>query len=201
IGDRSFSNDPQSVIRNAAAVISGYEQAGILPVLKHFPGHGSASQDSHMGLATTPDLEVLRQVDLLPYQALLKDNLMVMVGHLWIPDLTDNFPASLSSAAVEGLLRDELGFNGIVITDALGMGAITEKWPILEAAILAINAGVNVVMVSSPQQVSSLLDGMEASLVTGELDHKKVLDSVERVFALKAVTPCQLVESFQSNNN
>jgi len=124
-----------------------------------------------------------------------------MMGHLWIPDLTENFPASLSSAAVEGLLREELGFKGLVITDSLGMGAISERWSILEAAILAINAGVNVVMVSSPQQVSSLLDGMQTSLDVGELDHGKVLNSVEKVLSLKAVNPCQLVESLQNKNN
>tara|TARA_Y100001960_G_scaffold264666_1_gene287245 strand:- start:131 stop:1324 length:1194 start_codon:yes stop_codon:yes gene_type:complete len=201
IGDRSFSNDPQSVIRNAGAVIAGYEQAGIIPVLKHFPGHGSASQDSHLGLASTPNIDLMRQIDLLPYQVLLKDSLIVMVGHLLVPGLTEDLPASLSSVAVEDLLRDELGFNGLIISDSLGMGAISEQWSLLEASTMALNAGVNVVMISDPEQVSLLLDGMESSLAIGELDKEKVFNSVEKVLSLKSIEPCQLVRDLQNKIN
>ena len=201
IGDRSFSNDPQSVIRNAGAVISGFERADILPVLKHFPGHGNASHDSHEGLSTTSSIETLREVDLLPYQALLKDSRAVMMGHLVVPGLTENLPASLSSAAVEGLLREELGFDGLVLTDSLGMGAISNRWSVSEAAVLALNAGVDIVMVSDPHQVTPLLDELEKNLQGGELDERKVFNSIERVLNLKDLDPCQIFVGIETETN
>ena len=201
IGDRSFSNDPQSVIRNAGAVISGFEQAGVLPVLKHFPGHGRASQDSHFGLPTTPSIESLREVDLLPYQELLKDSHAVMVGHLVVPSLTGDLPASLSSAAIEDLLRNELSFNGLVLTDSLGMGAISDRWSIPEAAVMALSAGVDIIMISDPSQVSTLLDWLEESLEVGELKEEMVLNSAEKVFALKNVDPCQFLDTIETEIN
>ena len=201
IGDRSFSNDPQSVIRNAGAVISGFEEAGVIPVLKHFPGHGSASQDSHLGLPTTPSLESLREVDLLPYQELLKDRHAVMIGHLVVPGLTGDLPASLSSAAIEGLLRNELSFNGLVLTDSLAMGAISDRWSIPEAAVMALSAGVDIVMIADPSQASMLLDRLEGSLDVGELNDETVLNSVEKVFALKKVDPCQILGAIEAEIN
>ena len=201
IGDRSFSNDPQSVIRNAGAVISGFEQASVLPVLKHFPGHGRASQDSHFGLPTTPSIESLREVDLLPYQELLKDSHAVMVGHLVVPGLTGDLPASLSSAAVTDLLRNELSFNGLVLTDSLGMGAISDRWSIPEAAVMALSAGVDIIMISDPSQVSTLLDWLEESLEVGELNEEMVLNSAEKVFALKNVDPCQFLDTIETEIN
>ena len=201
IGDRSFSNDPQSVIRNAGAVISGYEKAGILPVLKHFPGHGNASQDSHLGMAITPDIEEMRQIDLLPFDMLLEDRMAVMVGHLWVPGLTGELPASLSSAAVKDLLRVQMGFDGLVMTDSLGMAAIEERWPVLEATLMAINAGVDIVMVPDPKQVPSLLDGMEASLVSGQLKVDAVQESIERILKFKGVDACTLIASLGGGIN
>ena len=201
IGDRSFSNDPQSVIRNAGAVITGLEQAGIVPVLKHFPGHGSASQDSHLGLATTPSIEILREVDLLPYQDLLNDSHAVMMGHLVVPGLTGDLPASLSSAAVEDLLRDELAFNGLIFTDSLGMGAITARWTVQEAAVMALSAGVDIVMISDPQQASEVLDRIEQSIEAGELKRNSVFNSIHRVLALKNLNPCQILDTIDRETN
>ena len=201
IGDRSFSNDPQSVIRNAGAVISGFEQAGVVPVLKHFPGHGSASQDSHFGLPTTPSIESLREVDLIPYQELLKDSHVVMIGHLVVPGLTGDLPASLSSAAIKDLLRNELSFNGLVLTDSLGMGAISDRWSISEAAVMALSAGIDIVMIADPSQASVLLDRLEESLDVGELKEEMVLNSVEKVLALKNVDPCEVLGTIQTEIN
>ena len=201
IGDRSFSDNPQSVIRNAGAVIAGFEQAGIVPVLKHFPGHGSASQDSHLGLATTPSIEVLRDADILPYQALLNDSRAVMIGHLVVPGLTGGLPASLSSEAVEGILRQELGFDGLVFTDSLGMGAISARWTVQEAAVMALSAGVDIVMIADPQQAPHLLDRIEESIESGELNIETVYRSVERVFTLKNVDPCKVLETIETETN
>ena len=124
-----------------------------------------------------------------------------MMGHLVVPGLTENLPASLSSAAVEGLLREELGFDGLVLTDSLGMGAISNRWSVSEAAVLALNAGVDIVMVSDPHQVTPLLDELEKNLQGGELDERKVFNSIERVLNLKDLDPCQIFVGIEKETN
>ncbi|MEM7284949.1 MAG: glycoside hydrolase family 3 N-terminal domain-containing protein [Actinomycetota bacterium] len=192
IGDRAFSDDPTVVAEYGAAVVEGYRQAGVTPVIKHFPGHGSASADTHLAFATTPPIETLRAVDLLPFQALLGDDVPVLVGHLLVPGLTEDLPTSLSPAAIDGLLRGELGFGGVVITDALGMNAVSDRWDNAEAAVLAISAGADLVVLDDPTLVSPVLDELEAAVAAGTLDAAKVRASVERVLALKGTDPCRL---------
>lgn len=193
IGDRAFSDDPVVVAEYGAAVIEGYRAAGVIPAIKHFPGHGSASADSHLSFATTPPIETLRAVDLLPYQDLLDDDVPVLVGHLLVPGLTEDLPTSLSPAAIDGLLRGELGFQGVVITDALGMNAVSDRWDNAEAARLAITAGADLLVLDDPSLVTPVLDALEAAVAAGTLDAADVQASVERVLALKATDPCDLV--------
>lgn len=193
IGDRAFSDDPATVVEYADAVIEGYASAGVIPVIKHFPGHGSASADTHLSFATTPPIETLRAVDLLPYQTLLDDAVPVLVGHLLVPGLTEDVPTSLSPAAIDGLLRTELGFQGVVITDALGMNAVSDRWDNAEAAALAITAGADLMVLDDPTLVTPVLDALEAAVAAGTLDAAKVRTSVERVLALKDTDPCALV--------
>jgi beta-N-acetylhexosaminidase len=192
IGARSFSSDPESVIRNAGAVVDGYIAAGITPVIKHFPGHGGASGDTHQGFATTRSLDQLRERDLIPFAELASPDVWVMVGHLLVPGLTDDdVPTSLSPAAIDGLLRRELGFDGIVITDALGMGAISNRWPAPEASRLALVAGADMVIVNAPYEVVPVLDHLVASLADGSLSRSSVDDSLVRVLDHKGVDPCE----------
>ena len=193
IGDRAYSDDPLVVAEYGAAVVEGYRSVGVTPVIKHFPGHGSASADSHLAFATTPPIETLRAVDLLPYAALLDDDVPVLVGHLLVPGLTEDLPASLSPAAIDGLLRAEFGFGGVVITDALGMNAVSDRWDNAEAARLAITAGADLVVLDDPSLVTPVLDALEAAVTDGTLDPAHVRASVERVLALKATDPCELV--------
>ena len=192
IGDRAFSTDPAVVAEYGAAVIEGYRSAGVIPVVKHFPGHGSASADSHLAFATTPPIETMREVDLLPYQQLLDDGVPVLVGHLLVPGLTEDLPTSLSPAAIDGLLRGELGFGGVVITDALGMNAVANRWDNAEAARLAITAGADLLVVDDPTLVVPVLDALEAAVDAGTLDADHVRASVERVLELKATDPCDM---------
>ena len=126
IGDRAFSDDPAVVIRYAGAFAEGLRAGGVLPVLKHFPGHGRASGDSHKGRVTTPPLAELRTTDLRPYEQLpAAGRVAVMVGHLDVPGLTDGLPTSLTPAAYR-LLREDYRFDGLVVTDDLGaMKAVT----------------------------------------------------------------------------
>ena len=190
ITTRSFSDDPEVVAEYGQAVVDGYVSAGLLPVLKHFPGHGRGSADSHVALSFTPDIEELRAVDLVPFEALVSSEVAVMVGHLVVPGLTDELPASLSPAAIDGLLRTELGFDGLVITDALNMNAIADRWGTGEAVRLALVAGADVAIVGSPAEVAPVLDHLESAVAGGTLTRAHIDDSVARVFEAKAADPC-----------
>jgi beta-N-acetylhexosaminidase len=193
IGDRSWSVDPEVVATYAGAYAEGLLAAGVTPVLKHFPGHGAASGDTHEGAATTPSLDELRTRDLVPYQRILPTlgaGAAVMLGHLDVPGLTEpDTPASLSPAAV-ALLRGEYGFAGVVMTDDLaGMASITARLGPEEAAVRALAAGVDVVLFDAVD-VAALLDRLEAAVADGSLPEERIDASVARVLALRGVDPC-----------
>jgi beta-N-acetylhexosaminidase len=192
IGDRSFSGDPAVVARFAAAFAEGQRAAGILPVLKHFPGHGHANGDSHKGRVTTPPLATLRTTDLRPYADLLGTGpLAVMVGHLDVPGLTDGLPASLTPAAYR-LLRDDYGFDGLVVTDDLGaMKAVTDTFALPEAVVRAMAAGADEALWSSGAEdaaaVGPVLDLLEKALADGRLDPAANDLAVTRSLAARGV--------------
>lgn len=195
IGDRSFSADPQVVVQYADAYARGLRDAGILPVLKHFPGHGSASGDSHTGAVTAPPLDQLQQVDLVPYRELVDSGVAVMLGHLDVPGLTEGLPASISPQAVQ-LLRSGTGygappFDGVVFTDDLsGMQAITDTYDITEAVQAALAAGVDQALWLSTDDVPRVLDHLEQAVATGELPAARVDDAVRTVARAKGALDC-----------
>jgi beta-N-acetylhexosaminidase len=179
---RLFVGGPAEVAGWGSLYVSAWESAGLTPVLKHFPGHGSASGDTHNGHAVTPPLDVLRERDLVPYRVLAGSGAAVMIGHLEVPGLTDGLPASLSPAAVS-LLRDELGWgDAVVMTDALGMGAVDLAVP--DAAVWAIAAGVDVVMFTQGDQTPAVIDAIAAAIAAGALTVGRVDESAARVAAL-----------------
>ncbi|MBY4127285.1 glycoside hydrolase family 3 protein [Rhodococcus fascians] len=191
IGDRSFSDDPQVVIEYAGAYARGLEDAGIKPVIKHFPGHGSGSGDSHTGAVTTPSLDELKTKDLLPFAALNSAGTGVMVGHLDVPGLTDpGVPASISPAAM-ALLRDGVGygaapFEGPIFTDDLsGMAAITARLGIVDAVEAALVAGADVALWLTTDQVPTVLDNLEDAVATGRLDAAQVDEAAATVARFK----------------
>ena len=145
IGIRSFGSDPDLVARHAAAAVSGLQAAGVAACAKHFPGHGSTSGDSHRELVTVDaSLGLLRRRDLPPFTAAIAAGVRgVMPGHLRVPELTGDLPATLSPAALTGLLRGELGFTGVIISDALEMRAVSDAYGIPEAAVRAMAAGTD----------------------------------------------------------
>ncbi len=181
IGDRSFGGDPISVSRTAIAFMLGLTQGGVTTVGKHFPGHGESVVDSHRALpvvdVTTSRLEGW---DLAPYKAAIKDGLpAVMVGHLLIRQLDPQRPASLSPMVVQSLLRERLSFGGLVVSDALEMDAIAQSWPLATAAELAIEAGVDQVIVwRDYQQIPQVIDRLENAVRGGRLS----LDRVREAF-------------------
>jgi beta-N-acetylhexosaminidase len=192
IGDRSFSADPAVAARYAGAFADGLRGAGILPVLKHFPGHGHANGDSHKGRVTTPPLDRLRADDLRPYADLLGAGAAaVMVGHLDVPGLTDGLPSSLTPATYR-LLRDDYRFDGLVVTDDLGaMKAITGTFTLPEAVLRALSAGADAGLWSSGAQdaasIGTVLDLLEKALTDGRLDPAANDRAVARVLAAKGV--------------
>lgn len=194
IGDRSFGSDPTVVTDYAGAYARGLRDAGVLPVLKHFPGHGSGSGDTHTGSATTPAIAELQQSDLVPYRTLTTQAPVgVMVGHIEVPGLTGSDPASLSPAAY-GLLRSgNYGgppFNGPVFTDDLSsMAAISDRFGVAEAALRALQAGADVALWVTTGEVPAVLDRLEKAVSAGELSMPNVDASVLRLAAMKGPNP------------
>ncbi|GAB07982.1 beta-N-acetylhexosaminidase [Gordonia amarae] len=198
IGDRSFSNDPNVVTRFGGAFARGLADAGIIPVYKHFPGHGHGSGDSHLGVVQTPPLASLQNSDLVPFRRLLANPgpAAAMVGHLIVPGLTSpDMPASLDAKAIR-MLRTGKGyngpaFNGVIFSDDLGsMAAISSKYPITQAAVLSIRAGVDVALWTTTDQVPAVLDSLEAAVRDGRLSKSAVDTKVVRVLRAKGVLTC-----------
>jgi beta-N-acetylhexosaminidase len=195
IGDRSFGADPQTVTTYAGAFAQGLREAGVLPVLKHFPGHGHGSGDSHKGGVTTPPLSELQTNDLVPYRTLVTQTpVAVMVGHLQVPGLTGDDPATLSRAAVD-LLRYGIGygappFDGPVFSDDLSsMAAISSKYGVAEAVLKSLQAGIDVALWVTTDEVPAVLDRLDKALAAGDLKMADIDASVKRVAAMKGHSP------------
>ncbi|MPZ80031.1 MAG: glycoside hydrolase family 3 protein [Actinophytocola sp.] len=187
IGDRSFGSDPAVVTRYAGAFAQGLSEGGVLPVVKHFPGHGHASGDSHVSAVTTPGLADLRKVDLVPYRQLLGARpTAVMVGHMDVPGLTGGRPASLSPATYQ-LLRGEFSFNGVVLTDDLGgMQAVSGRYPLPQAVLTALTSGADIAFWSSGERVEEVLGVLERALADHRLPAERVNVALGRVLRAKA---------------
>ena len=164
IGRRSFGDDPENVSRCGLAVMEGMREGGILACAKHFPGHGNTVSDSHV------DLPVLGGVDLEPFQALIDGGVdMVMVGHLLYPPLSDK-PCSLSHACMTKLLREEMGFQGLVVTDALNMKALSDRYSMEEIAVKALLAGADLLVLEQcldavPRMIERIRDEVPEELI------------------------------------
>lgn len=196
IGDRSFSDNPQRVVEYAGAYANGLRDAGILPVIKHFPGHGSGSGDSHTGAVSTPPLDALQERDLVPYRALVTSGVGAMMGHLDVPGLTtEGVPASISPEAI-ALLRNGTGygapaFDGPIFTDDLsGMEAITSRLGIEQAVEAALVAGADVALWLTTDDVPRVLDHLEGVVASGELPEADVDDAARTVLRAKNVGGC-----------
>ena len=196
IGDRSYSDDPATVVAYADAAARGLRDSGVLPVIKHFPGHGAASGDSHTGAVTTPPLGDLQTRDLVPFRELARPGVGAMVGHLDVPGLTaPGEPASISPAAM-ALLRDGTGygaapFDGPIFTDDLsGMAAITSRLGIEEAVEAALAAGADVALWITTDAVPDVLDRLEDAVATGRLTDAQVNEKVATVLRAKAAPGC-----------
>ena len=194
IGDRSFSNDPATVTTYAGAFARGLRDAGVLPVLNHFPGHGHGSGDSHTaGAVMTPPLSELMKSDLVPYATLTTEApVAVMIGHLEVPGLTGDTPASLSAAAVN-LLRSGgyggPGFNGPIFSDDLSsMAAISSRYGVAEAVLRSLQAGIDEALWITTDEVPAVLDRLEKAVSSGELAMPAVEGSLLRLAGIKGTS-------------
>jgi beta-N-acetylhexosaminidase len=191
--DRSFAANPVRVTAHARAYLTGMRAAGILTTLKHFPGHGSSYADSHEGFADvteTADAEV----ELYPYRALLGEGLVdaVMTAHVFNRRQDPDFPATLSPATLTGRLRQELHWAGVIVSDDLRMGAIAKEYGFAEAAVQAVRAGVDVLLVGSDRlddgrsAARTALAALRRALEDGRLPEDRVAASLDRIRRLKA---------------
>jgi beta-N-acetylhexosaminidase len=185
IADRSFSKDPTVAWNAANAFAKGLVDSGLTPVYKHFPGHGSASGDSHKGLVTTPPIAELRKKDLLPFAAAVKDGAkVIMMGHLLVPGLTEgSTPTTWTPAAYQELRN--LGFRGVIMTDDLGMGALLAEPTVGGRASRAIAAGADIILYATTAGAEKILDTLIADMKTGKLPRARVNEAVTHTLALR----------------
>lgn len=186
LGLRSFGASAEVVAPRVRAQVEGFLSTGILCSAKHFPGIGGAVGDSHDGTITADTtVEELRASELVPFEAAMEAGVpFVMVGHITLPNVTgDRVPASLNHAIVQGLLRDELGYDGIVITDALNMGAVVEEVGHDRIGVQALLAGVDMVLM--PADLEAAYQGVLDAVASGELSEERIDESVARVVRTK----------------
>ena len=190
INIRSFGEDPDVVSRYVDAFIEGAHSDKnhlVLTTAKHFPGHGDTSTDSHMNMATiTADRERLNQVEFAPFRSAIAHGVdSIMTAHIAVPALDDSgLPATLSSKILTGVLREQLGFKGIVVTDALEMGGIAKGFKAGEAAVRAMEAGADVLLM--PPDPHAAIDAVLAAVRSGRIPRKRLDESVTRLLAAKA---------------
>lgn len=184
IGSRSAGSRPGLVARQMNAAVDGFLSAGTLPVIKHFPGHGSVAADSHVELPVqTKGLRELRRTDFVPFAAGVDGGVSsVMVAHIDVRRVDPGVPSSLSRELVTGQLRQELGFRGLVVTDALNMGAITGSWSSAGAAVRALRAGNDVVLM--PSDPRSARDGIVEAVRDGRLSRSRLEQAAARQIAI-----------------
>ena len=186
IGSRSFGSDPQLVSQMVAEEVKGLEEQNVTAVLKHFPGHGSTAEDSHNGAAVVNrSLEELRSAEFLPFEAGIQAGAdVVMVGHLQVPQIIpDDTPASLSSVMITDILRNELGFDGLVITDSLSMGAVTEYYTPAEAAVMCMQAGGDMLLI--PEDFHQAYQGVLDAVNNQTLSEERINESLTRILRVK----------------
>lgn len=186
IGTRAFGSDAQTVINMAIPFANGMKENGIIPTYKHFPGHGDTDADSHIELpVVTKTKEELYKNELLPFKAAIENGAqMIMVAHIALPNVTGDYtPASLSDKIVNGILREELGYNGVVITDGVNMKALADNYSVKEICSYSINAGVDIILMPpDPIETVNIIEGL---VNEGIITEQRIDESVKRILLMK----------------
>lgn len=190
-GDRMFGKDAQSVATYAGAFLNGLQSSGVLGCLKHFPGLGSlhSYEDPHDGLPlVTRNMTDLQNIDLAPYKSMIQSNhpAMIMATNVVTAAIDPILPAELSPKAITGVLRGNLGYNGVVVTDGLYMGGIQKHWSLSEASVLSIIAGDDMIEGPyTPQQVAEIVQAFKDALQRGRFTEERLNQSLQRILLMK----------------
>lgn len=189
---RAFANNVQTVSRLGEIVIDEIQKQGLVACSKHFPGHGCTDQDSHLELAVVPKSKAeLEAYDLAPFKATIKAVKSVLIGHIWLPKLiTRELPASLSSLIVTDMLRGELGFDGLIVSDDMTMKAITRAYGLGEACVMALEAGIDLLLVcGSNAESQQAVEAIAAAAASGRLSEHRLHESIARLDLLFGQRP------------
>ncbi|NLM33907.1 MAG: beta-N-acetylhexosaminidase [Clostridiales bacterium] len=188
IGDRAFSSQWQIVSSLGVETMKGMQQGKVIPVVKHFPGHGDTSEDSHKGLPSlSHDLERLENLELLPFQEAINNEAdVVMIAHILLPELDKENPSSMSKVIITDILRERMKFKGVVITDDMTMGAIMKNYEIGEASVKAVLAGTDIVLVchGKDKQIE-VIEALKNAVLEGRITEERIDESVYRILKLK----------------
>jgi len=183
INVRSFGEDPLLVSEMGDNMIKGLQEGGVIATAKHFPGHGDTDIDSHNDLPVIPyDMERLNKIELVPFKSAIQSGVgSVMIAHLSFPSLEKNpkVPASLSPAIVDGLLKNDLKFNGLIVTDALNMSGVTKNFSAGEIAVRCVKAGIDLILMDTDERVA--IDAIEESVKTGDIKEERIDESCRKI--------------------
>jgi beta-N-acetylhexosaminidase len=188
IGVRSFSDDPETCAKHAVALLKGFQDGGIAATAKHFPGRGDSATDAHDVLdVIRADKRRMHEVELVPFKAAIAAGVKaIMTGHSVYPAFDDKFPTTLSEKILTGLLREELGFDGVIVSDAIGMAAILKQWPLPRACALAIKAGCDTILLKADDESrTQCFFGIKMAVESGELSEKRIDEAVTRLLRMK----------------
>ncbi|HOL90578.1 MAG TPA: glycoside hydrolase family 3 N-terminal domain-containing protein, partial [Candidatus Pacearchaeota archaeon] len=190
--NRSFSSNPDIVFIQAKVFIESLKENNIISVVKHFPGHGSSKNDSHLGIVDVT--ETYKEEEIIPYQKLNENNLLeaVMTAHIFNKKIDKNYPSTLSSIFLEDILRKKIGFSGVIISDDMQMGAISKNYGFEESIIKAINAGNDILLFSNNSSNNydkdlgyKVTDIIYDAVKNGQISEKRIFESSERIYNLK----------------
>jgi beta-N-acetylhexosaminidase len=188
IGVRSFSDDPEVCAKHAVALVRGLQAGGIAATAKHFPGRGDSATDAHDVLdVIRADKQRMHEVELYPFKAAIDAGVMaIMTGHSVYPAFDEEYPTTLSERILTGLLREELGFEGVIVSDAIGMAAILKQWPLPRACALALKAGCDTILLKADDESrSQCFFGVKQAVESGELPETRLDDAVTRLLRMK----------------
>lgn len=188
IGIRSFSDDPETCAKHAVALIKGFQDGGIAATAKHFPGRGASDTDAHDVLEVIKaDKQRMQEVELYPFKAAIAAGVKaIMTGHSIYPAYDDKYPTTLSEKIIKGLLREELGFDGVVVTDAIGMAAILKQWPLPKACAMSIKAGCDTILLKADDESrSQCFFGVRQAVMDGEISEERLNEAVTRLLRMK----------------
>lgn len=188
IGDRSYGTSADEVSEQGIASMKGIQENGVVPVVKHFPGHGDTSVDSHLGLPVVAhDLKRLHEMELVPFQQVIDEGAdVVMVAHLLMNSMDPDTPSSYSKPVITDLLREEMGFKGVVITDDMTMGAVSGSADVGEASVKSILAGSNIVLIGHEYNVEiAVIQALTEAVENGEISEEILNDRVRTTLGLK----------------